>query len=129
MTKEQAKIIYDNWKVNIEVFDKILCVFDVVPESFFPYNTKILEEALNIVAKDYYDMGNKKMAENIKETMTYQMGGLWLIGEDSPGRKITDEEVLSHMKKNLDYIFANPELKRTTLQSLNEIRNSWAKLK
>ena len=129
MTKKEAKNIYEDWKANIEVLDKILTVFHIIPESFLPYSVETLEEALNIIAKDYFDMGDKRTARNIQETMTLHMGGLYFTSEGVTGRKMTNEEALLSMKKRLDFIFENPELKEITLEKLKETQESWAKLK
>jgi len=42
---------------------------------------------------------------------------------------MTNEEALLSMKKRLDFIFENPELKEITLEKLKETQESWAKLK
>jgi hypothetical protein len=129
MTEEEAKNIYKNWKANIEILDKILKVFHVIPESFLPYNIETLEEALNIVAKDYFDMGDKRTAKNIQEILTLHVEGLYYTPEGVTGRKMTDEEALMSMKKKLHQIFENPELKTVVLKNLKEARKSWANLK
>lgn len=129
MTMDEAKKIYENWKESIETLDKMLKIFTVIPESFLPYPAETLEEALNIIAKNYFDMGNKRMAENIQETMMYHVGGLYFTSDGNPDRKITDEEALLSMKKRLDLIFENPELKKVFLETLSKTQESWAKLK
>lgn len=129
MTKEEAKNIYEDWKANIEILDKISKVFNAIPESFLPYSVETLEEALNIIAKDYFDMGDKRTSRNIQETMMLHVGGLYFTPEGVTGRKMTDEEALLSMKKKLDFMFENPKLKKITLETLKETQESWAKLK
>ncbi|MFH1973001.1 MAG: hypothetical protein ABIK13_00105 [Patescibacteria group bacterium] len=129
MTKEEARKIYEDWQRGVEIFDKMLKIFPVIPESFFPYSIETLEEALNIIAKDYFDVGNKRMAENIQETMAYHITGLCLSPNGVTGHKMTDEEALLSIKKRLDLIFENPELKKTSLEILHSTQKSWAKVK
>ncbi len=40
-----------------------------IPESFLPYPKHVLEEALNIVAKDIHDKGNIQASQDIQKTM------------------------------------------------------------
>lgn len=40
-----------------------------IPESFLPYPKDVLEEALNIIAKRYYDRGDFQISNKIQETM------------------------------------------------------------
>ena len=40
-----------------------------IPESFLPYQKNVLEEALNIIAKQYYDNGDFKVSKNIQESI------------------------------------------------------------
>jgi len=40
-----------------------------IPESFLPYPKDVLEEALNIMAKRYYDRGDFQISNKIQETM------------------------------------------------------------
>jgi ABC-type nitrate/sulfonate/bicarbonate transport system permease component len=93
MTKNEAKRIYDSWQESVETLDKVLKIFSVIPESFLPYPAEVLEEALNIIAKEYFENGNRRMAENIQATMTYHLAGLYMGTEDGSG-KITDEAAL-----------------------------------
>jgi predicted transcriptional regulator len=129
MTKNEAKKIYENWRESVETLDKILIVFSVIPESFLPYSAEILEEAINIIAKDYFDKGNKKMADSIKGTAAYHMTGLYLTPNGVTGRKITDEEALLSMKKTLDFILENPKLKKATIELLKKTQKNWAEQK
>ncbi len=128
MTIEQAEIIYEEWKTNIEILDKIFKVFSVIPESFLPYSVETLEEALNIIAKDYFDKGDKKTSNNIQNLMAAHLTGLYM-SKNNPNQKMDDEEALLSMKKKLDLIFDSQELKKVVLENLKETQESWIKLK
>lgn len=129
MTKETARIIYEDWKGNIEILDKIFKIFGVVPESFLPYSAEILEEALNIIAKDYFDAGDKRTSENIENLMIMHMAGLYSTPDGATVRKMSDEEALLCMKEKLDLLYKYPELKKGALNNLKEAQESWSKLK
>jgi len=133
MTIEEAKKIYNVWRDYIEIADKLHSIFHIVPESFLPYPAEELEEALNIVAKDYFDAGDKKTARNIQEVMTAHLMPYHMTvinGElTSTNEKPTDEEVLGEMKEKLDLILSNPELKEAVLANLKRVRDSWLKQK
>ena len=60
MTKEEARIIFKSWQDYQEIGDRFLSFMLRVPESFLPYPADTLEEALNIIAKDYFDSGDKE---------------------------------------------------------------------
>jgi hypothetical protein len=128
MTIDEAKKIFKAWQEYIEIAEKLREVFCVVPESFLPYPAGTLEEALNIIAKDYFDAGDKRMANNIQETMCLHLVPYYL--EPSKGKfTLTDEEVLERMKRSLDLILEHPELKEATIRSLKQIQESWIKLR
>lgn len=129
MTKEEAQKIFQDWKGNIELLEKIFVVFPVIPESFLPYDTETLEEALNIIAEDYFDQGDKRTARNIQELAVLHMGGLYITPEGVTNRKLSDEEVLLSMKERVDFILKNPELKKAILNNLREAAESWRKVK
>lgn len=133
MTIEEAKKIFDVWREYIEIADKLHSIFHIVPESFLPYPADVLEEALDIVAKDYFDAGHKRMAENIQEMMSLHLMPYHITvvnGElTSTNKKPTDEEALGEMKKKLDLILSNPELKDAVLANLKRVRDSWLKQK
>lgn len=96
-----------------------------IPESFLPYPADVLEEALNIVAEHYFDSGNKRMSENIKESMAAYL--TFSITNAQTGARLTDEEAITNMKKTLDLIEKNPELKKAILKSLKECQERWIK--
>lgn len=117
MTKEQADKIFKEWQAYVEIADKLSNIFTVVPESFLPYPLKTMEEALNIVAKKYFDSGNKEMSKNIQETMVS-----WLNCKE-------DEEALILMKKDLELTLSNKDLREVRLENLRRSSKSWQDLK
>jgi len=133
MTFEEANEIFEHWRGYIEIADKVHTIFTVVPESFLPYPVETLEKALNIVAKSYFDAGDKRMANNIQETLALHVTGYYLGGSGKKTmfrkKKLTDEEALRKMKEMLDFILDNPKLLRIKLKNLKTTQKSWAKLK
>src|SRR5882672_5902467 len=131
MTKEEAKIIFQSWREYMETADKFSKLMLHPPESFLPYPVATIEEALNIVAKDYFDAGDKKMAETIQTTMGGYLSGYFMsfsngkmVALDKPQ---TDEEMLEGMKRSLDLILSDPTLKKTVLENLKKSQESWIK--
>jgi hypothetical protein len=125
MTLNDALVIFKSWQDYMEIADKFNRLMLPVPESFLPYPADILEEALNIVAKHYFDSGNKRMSENIKETMSYLLP--FFMTKAETGSRRTDAEAITDMKKILDLIEQDPKLKKTLLKSLKECQDSWIK--
>ena len=127
MTFEEAKKIFKSWQDYQEIADKLGTIFVVVPESFLPYPVDTLEEALNIIAKEYFDTGDKKAANDIQESMGRYLTGYYLPVEGLvvTGDKLTEEEVLRKMKRDLDFMLENPELLEAKLESLKKARDSW----
>jgi hypothetical protein len=126
MTKEEAHKIFADWKEYIEFGDKLSKLFTVVPKYFLPYPMDTLEEALNIVAKEYFDAGDKSMAKNIQETMALHMAGYFLAPSNT---EMTDDEIFEHMKEKLERILANPELKRGIIENMRNTQSSWIKFR
>lgn len=126
MTLEEAKIIFSGWQEYIEIADKMHQIFSVVPESFLPYPVETLEEALNIIAKDYFDAGNVKMAKNIQRIMAQHLVP-YFFSESQV--KPTDEEVLEKMLRDLNVILTHQGIKEIYLANLKRCRDSWAKTK
>lgn len=124
MTKEKAYKIFEGWQNYIETGDKLMKVFTQIPESFLPYPVEILEEALNIVAKECFDNGDKDTANTIQHSIAYHLGGFYL-NESNSFKKITDEEALQSMKKKLDIILENKDLKEAVLKVMEDTQNSW----
>lgn len=110
----------------MEIAEKFQCLMLRVPESFLPYPSDVLEEALNIIAKYYFDSGNQKMSENIKETMAFYLSPFFMTKEETGARR-TDEEAITDMKKMLDLIEQDTKLKKALLKKLKESQDSWIK--
>lgn len=123
MTKEEARIIFQSWQDYMEIADKFFRLHLHVPESFLPYPVEILEEALNIMAQEYFDVGDVRMSRMIQESMGGYLSGFY----NADGTKITDEESITNMKKMLDLIERDPELKKAVVKSLRESQDSWIK--
>ncbi len=117
MTFKQAQQIFNNWKEFIEINIKLQTIFGSIPESFLPNSPETLEEALNIVAKDYFDSGDKKMARNIQESIASL-----ICYKD-------DKEALRDMHRKLEIILENPELEEGLLKTLKDTKDSWAEFK
>jgi len=85
--------------------------FGSIPESFLPYPQEVLEEALNIIAKSYWDEGDKNISKDIQGTMcslqTYEK----------------DEEALESLAKNL----SNPEMIKVRLTCIANYKKDWIK--
>lgn len=113
----------------METADKFSKLMLTPPESFLPYPVAAIEEALNMIAKDYFDAGDKKMAETIQTTMASYLTGYFM--SFSEGKMVTldkpktDEEMLEGMKKSLDLILSDPALKKTVLENLQKAQESW----
>lgn len=114
MKINEAQEIFKSWQDYMEIADKFHRLMLPIPESFLPYPADVLEEALHIILKYYFDSGDKKMSENIQETMC-----AYLL----PRR--TDEEAITEMKKMLDLIEKEPKLKKDLLKSLKEGQEFW----
>jgi len=85
-----------------------------IPESFLPYPKDVLEEALNIVAKHYYDSGNIQISKTIQETMACI---LWYE---------ENEKAWEQAAK----MFSNPEMMRVMLGFVENFKKdyiSWLK--
>jgi hypothetical protein len=128
MTFEEAGKIYKDWVSFIEIADKLYKIFTHIPESFLPYPVEILEEALNIIAKDYFDAGDKKTSQNIQETMAYHLTPFYITPSGPLKTKINNNEALDLMKRDLNFICENPELKDAKLKGLRECQESWLKV-
>jgi hypothetical protein len=127
MTLDEAKRVFKAWQEYIEIAEKLRQLFNVVPESFLPYPVDTLEEALNIIAKDYFDAGDKRTANDIQRLMTLHLVPYCLT--PSNGNKLTDDEALERMKLSLDLTLKHPELKMGAIQRLKAIQDSWIKLR
>jgi hypothetical protein len=124
MTMEEARVIFKIWQDYMEIADKFSRFMLTVPESFLPYPVNTLEKALNIIAKDYFDSGDKETSKVIQTTMASYLTPFY----DNKGENvISDEEAITRMKKMLDLIEQNPDLKKALLKSLKECQDNWIK--
>jgi hypothetical protein len=116
MTIDEANKIFKDWQEYQEINDKLGRFFMCgIPESFLPYPKDTLEEALNIVAKAYFDSGNRKISESIQETMAT------LIGYKN------DEEVYDQITNNV--VFKDIKLRKAVLDNLKKARDKWTNFK
>ncbi len=117
MTIQEANRVYESWKNYVEVADKWSRLFMCsIPESFLPYPKEEIEEALNITAERYWNIGDKETSEAIKTTIA---GFLWDHKKD--------EDVINSLSKMLKMMEDSPELKATLLEKSKEGRDSWLK--
>lgn len=123
MTKEEARIIFKSWQDYMEIAEKFHILMLFVPESFLPYPARTIEEALVMIAKEFQDSGNTKMVELIQNSMGYFLSHFFM-GEKQ-GAMQTDGEAITKMKKMLDMIEENTDLKKTMLARLRECQNGW----
>lgn len=114
MKIEEARKIFKVFQEYIETADKLHKVFNIIPESFLPYPEDVLEKALNVVAKDYFDRGDNKKSESVKNAMAIFLG-----------RCREDGEAIESMNKELCLILKDPKLKRCVIESLKDSQNSW----
>jgi len=114
MTLEEANRIFRAWQEYIEISDKLRQLFVTIPESFLPYPSDVLEEALNVVAKDYFDSGDKETSKKIQELLVYHLAAY-----------TDDAEALEGMEKKLALTLINPELKDAVITNLKRTRDSW----
>lgn len=117
MTIQEANKIFKDWQEYQEINDKLMkfFMFSGIPESFLPYPVEVLEEALNMVAKSYFDAGDHKTSKAVQETISF----LLCYKED--------EEALDAISNST--IRKDPRIKESLLSNLRESRDSWRKFK
>jgi hypothetical protein len=115
MNRTEAHKIFRCWQEYAETGDRFFQMMMSPPPSFLPYPVPVLEEALNIVTKEYFDAGNRDAAETIQRTMAAY------IPTES------DEEALAGMHKMLTMILSSPEMKKSILENLKRSQESWIK--
>lgn len=133
MTKEEADIIFDSWKEYMESAEKFMALGITPPQSFLPYPIETLNVALNMVAEEYFNIGDKKMVENIHETMGNHLSSYFLsfaegkaVSLDGPK---TDEEMLVEMKERLEQLLENNDLKNMRLRKLKDTQDYWMRFR
>lgn len=116
MTLKEANKIFKYWQEYAEIHDKLFQIFwGDIPESFLPYPVDILEEALNVVAKNYFDLGDYKASKAVKNTI-----GWFLLYKK-------DEEAIDNIVNKLT--LKDPKIKELLLRNLKRSRDSWAEFK
>ena len=116
MTKGEARKIFKSWQEYMEIADKLRKLFSSIPESFLPYPKEILEEAINMVAREYFDAGDKKMVNTIETTLA---GFLWIHKGDG--------EAIDGMYRDLELMLRHPDLKKIKIKKLIERKEFWLK--
>lgn len=113
MTLDEAEKIFSVWSKWYWPCHFILrTVFmGTIPESYLPYPQHVLEEALQIVAKRYYDSGDIETAEIINHSMCFCL----------PYAK--DKEAYEQATKN----FSNPEIIEVLKYSIDSFKKDYEK--
>ena len=116
MTIEEANKIVNIWGKYLEhVFGKLNTLFYLggkvpyIPESLLPYPKTMLDEALIIMEKHYFDTENKKGIELMRESrMTLEFFG-------------NDEETITHTGQ----AFVDPEKRKRIISSIKDWQGTW----
>ena len=114
MTDIEAEKILKAWQAFLEVWNKFDVLMLPIPPSFYPYPPEKLEEGLDIMEKKFTDSGNIKMAKLIQDTKVT----MWCQPKN-------DEEALESIRGHLNMMFEHPDLKKTLLEKLHEVRDQW----
>lgn len=111
MELEEASKIVKIWGTHLEyVGGKLMIIFGAhIPESFLPYPKSDIEDALNMLAKHYYDNGDKKASEDLQSSM----GSLTLYRDD--------EEALITSAK----LFSEDSWRKSMIESLHKFQQNW----
>ena len=80
-----------------------------IPESFLPYPVDVLEEALNIVAKSYWNKGDRKFSDTIKTCIA------------SLGAYKKDEKAFQQASKN----FSNSDMMTAIHIRISAFQKDW----
>jgi len=124
MTIEEAKIIHDSWINYMEIASKFAALMLPVPESFLPYPADTIEKALTIIAKEFLNRGDKEASEKLLDNMSFFLLPFFTDKKDGVS---SDEHAITMMKKMLDMMEGNPDLKKSLLKKLKECQESWIK--
>jgi hypothetical protein len=118
MTTKEAEKIFKEWQEYQEINDKLQKILSPsIPRSFLPYPSEVLEEALNMIAKRYFDAGDKEGSEFIQRSM----GSLMSYKKD--------EEAVEGLIKRFNMLKDHADLKDISIANLRKSRDSWAKFK
>lgn len=116
MTREEAEIVFRDWQAYAEINDKLFQLLgSSIPKSFLPYPPDILEEALNMIAKVYFDAGDDNTHTMIQECLN----NIRFYKDD--------EEAISNIVNGVRLRHA--ELRKVFISKLQKSKDSWAKLK
>ena len=118
MTLIEANKVFEVWKEWYWpchfLLRSVFCTS--IPESFLPYPQDVLQEALNTVAKHYYDSGNIEASKDIQGTIA---GLCWYAKNEEAWEKAAK-------------LFSNPEMMRAILGGVERFKKdyiSWLKEK
>jgi len=114
MTLDEAQKIVNIYSIFLHhVSGKLIYVFGTnIPESFLPFPIKILEEALNIVAKHYHDSGNLVFAKRLQECIG-DLGGYM------------DDEIAVLLAAET---FKNTEWRQAILPQFKKFQKDWIEM-
>lgn len=82
---------------------------DKIPASFCPFPKDILEEALNIVAKKYHDMGDHKSSKLVQDSIV----AIWEYAKD--------EDALVRTSERLSI----PEIREMKINSISNFKKDY----
>lgn len=122
MAKDEVDRVFNAWQNYAETADKLFQLGITPPESFLPYPLLILEEAINVVAKKYFDAGDKETSEVIQRHATLHLMPYYLTPLKKP---MSDEEALEGMIKSLTQTFNDLALRSAILTNLKKSQSSW----
>ena len=111
MTVDEASQIFNVWKDWYWPCHFILnsIFMSRIPESYLPYGQDVLEEALNIVAKDYFDRGEITSSRDIQAII----GALLSY--------TNDDEAL----ESASACFSNPEMVEVVKIYIGNYKRDW----
>ena len=109
MTLEEANKIAYIWGIYQEyAHGKLSIIFGPhIPESFLPFSLSTLEEALNIVAQHYYEIGDR-------EAVAVLQSGISLLTW-----YVNDKDSIVRFAE----LFAKPEWRETMVSALGKYKN------
>jgi hypothetical protein len=112
MTIIEADKIFRNWSKWYWPCHFILhsIFLSKIPESFLPYPQDVLEKALNIIAKHYYDNGDLQTSRNIQESIAFLLS------------YTKDEDALQQASES----FSNPKMREAMLTYIANYKKDWA---
>ncbi len=113
MDIKKAQKIVHIWGVHMEYFQsKLTIIFSSqIPESFLPFPKATLEEAINIIAKHYHNMGDKEAVN------TLERSAAWLSAYED------DEKAILKMIK----FFNDKKMRDAILPAFKEFQDKWIK--